>query len=197
MGNGQGKIAIDCVGSGEAFFRDCIRESAFKQQQVIDESVEFYLVSLLASYMRFDNSDHAEDILNKPLALMLNEALEATPADQLTLFKKLGDKALYLSGFFKEYFNNKVFSKEYYIEMGKGAYQNLSTIFIKLGDDDFHGLYLNLSDGFETSVIILEDVSSNLKGFSNQYDHLEIKCEKVETEEPVILDDEYFNKKAS
>ena len=87
----------------------------------------------------------------------------------------MGDQSLYISGFFKNYFLNKVYSKDYYMSMGKAAYQFLSNHFCKMGDQDFYTMYHDLLQGFVSSVLILENISTSLKGLHNQDDHLAIQ----------------------
>lgn len=42
--------------------------------------------------------------------------------------KKIGDMSLYISGFFRESLKRRVVSLDYYIQMGKNAYENLACL---------------------------------------------------------------------
>ena len=106
------------------FFHEKVIESQAKQHLKLSENVEFYIVQLLCDHVRTNNTTTSEDCL----ALILKKALESSYAEKVTLYKKLADDALYFSGFFQEYFNNKSFNIRYYVDMGESAYGELSSL---------------------------------------------------------------------
>ncbi len=165
---------VQIVKDSTDFFRECVRTAAVHQNQMLNHNIEYYLVMLLHSYMKLDSTE--EEYLDKPLVLMMQEALETSANNSLSIYKKIGDQSLYISGFFKNYFLNKLYSKDYYMSMGKTAYKFLSTHFCKMGDQDFYSLYRDMLQGFDSSVLILEDISTSLKGLHNQHDHLAIQA---------------------
>lgn len=161
---------IECVINLEAFFRDCIRDASRKRNHTLNHQHEYYLVTLLSSYMRLDESSTIHKHLDSPLAMLYQSALMSSGNERIPIFKSMGDKALYFSGFFQQFFSNKSYSVDYYISMGKNAYEHLSELFKQYGDNDFHELYYHLFERFDDSVDILREVSFALPGFIGEHD---------------------------
>ena len=135
------------------FFHEKIVEAQEKQHLKLSENVEFYLVNLLCDYIRSSNTSAADDCL----ALTLKKALESPYSEKVFLYKKLADDALYYSGFFQEYFNNKSFDIRYYVTMGESAYGELSSLM--RGKTTFNStmsqIYKEMSKNFLCAVDIL------------------------------------------
>lgn len=186
MDDSRNGLAISRVTSSDEFFRDCLIESAKSQHVELEEHVEFYLVKLLSSYLRSESDGSHDDLIDKPLAIMLKEAVESPESSKMVKYKKLGDKALYLSGFFRDYFINKCFSQNYYISMGKNAYQNTSVQFNRLGDRDFYHLYIQLADDFEDIVGLFEGIRYLLR-FEEVKSRSLIKSDQDLNESSIII----------
>jgi hypothetical protein len=91
---------------------------------------------------------------------MLKEAVEAPPAQQLRIFKYLGDTSLYYAGFFQDYFNRKAFNLDYYIALGASAYSNVSVLMRdQHGDEQFTEIYAGLAEKFDAIVEVVAEVS--------------------------------------
>ncbi|NDD93342.1 hypothetical protein EBZ37_14835 [bacterium] len=99
---------------------------------------------------------------------MLKKALESETGEQIMLFKRLGDTALYFGGFFQEYFNRKCFDVGYYISMGEGAYSQLSSLMRRKQTANVALMYEEMSKNFSRAIDIMMDVSEHT---SNQ-DHI-------------------------
>lgn len=106
------------------FFREKVLEAQKKQNVKLTENVEFYIVNLLCEYVRSAEIIDSYDCL----AFILKKALESPFQERVVLYKKLADTALYFSGYFQEYFTNKMFDIKYYISMGESAYGELSCL---------------------------------------------------------------------
>ena len=139
------------------FFHKKVLEAQNRQNVKLTENVEFYLVNLLCEFVRLDSTQEQEDCL----ALILKKALESPHGERVLLFKRLGDTALYFSGFFQEYFNRKCFDVNYYVMMGESAYGQLSTLMRKKTsyDSTMSKIYSEMSQNFGQAVDILLDVS--------------------------------------
>jgi len=71
--------------------------------------------------------DDGETYGLKPLALMLVDATDAASAEQRNQkLQRIGDVALFISGFFVDSLANKAVDIDYYIHMGVNAYGSLS-----------------------------------------------------------------------
>lgn len=140
-----------------SFFREKVLEAQARQNVQLTENVEFYIVNLLCDMVSAGTSKQVDDCL----ALILKKALESPRGEQVLLYKRLGDTALYFSGFFQEYFNNKCFDVSYYVMMGESAYGQLSTLMRKKStyESTMSKIYGEMSTNFAQAVDILTDVS--------------------------------------
>jgi len=81
-----------------------------------------YLVDLLEHYV-FSHNLYPHETL----AEMYLRAQNSPPPLRRDLLKKLGDRSLYISGFFGDSLNRKIVDIEYYVDMGGVAYHSLSS----------------------------------------------------------------------
>lgn len=139
------------------FFHEKVLEAQEKQHLKLSENVEFYLVNLLCDYVHSNNSSSEDDCL----ALTLKKALESSYGEKICLYKKLADNALYFSGFFQEYFNNKSFDIRYYVTMGESAYGELSSLMRGKAtyNNTMSQIYKEMSKNFLHAVDILLHIS--------------------------------------
>lgn len=155
------KSDLTIVTEPAEFFKDLVGKALENQKVEADQHVEFYLVNLLSQFMRSDKLFQIDELSGeaKPelLAKNLQDGLlgEGTGHRQKAL-KRLGDVSLYTAGFFSESLTRKVIDVEYYIDMGKCAYSNLSNI---IPDEDFSRLFGELSDRFTKFVDVLSEIS--------------------------------------
>lgn len=143
----------------QSFFHEKVVDAQRRQKLQLSENVEFYLVKLLCEFVRVNDAEASTDA--DCLALILKKALESSSSEQLLLYRRLGDTALYFSGFFQEYFNNKSFDIRYYMTMGESAYGQLSNLMRRKStfDATMSKIYGELSQDFTRAVDILLDVS--------------------------------------
>ena len=132
---------LELVSPGE-HFKEKISTASKDLNLVISKDVEFYLVTLMCSFIK--PKDGVE--FDTPLALQLKAAAEAAPENRDSKLKWLGDTSLYLAGFFQDFFNKKTYDIKYYISMGSNA-------------------YLKLSETSKTSVNVYKDLA-------HKFDHL-------------------------
>ena len=70
----------------------------------------------------FSDADEAFDEADRPLALIYGKAMEKAGPERFRILKKLGDYALYISGYFSDSLQGKAVDVDYYIAMGSNAY---------------------------------------------------------------------------
>jgi hypothetical protein len=154
------------------FFRGEI-STAFKQQNLsVDENIEFYLVKLLCNFVSpvmIETAEGEKNIFDIPLALLLKQSLESEVNQKIKLLKTIGDTSLYISGYFQDYFNQRTFDINYYIDLGSQAYLSVASICRKKHqDEDFSSLYSNLSNNFKNYVEVIAEVSERTVNFKDQ-----------------------------
>src|SRR5512138_1397466 len=95
----------------------------------VQEVTEFYLVNLLATFLEKDRlfvEDADGTVREEPLALILLRALQADRRERAASLRRLGDTALFVSGFFGDSLARSLVDVEYYIAMGEQAYGALA-----------------------------------------------------------------------
>lgn len=112
------------------FFFEAVNEALQHQKVKTLPQVRNYLVDLLEFHLTtenlFDLVDGSGRRSRETLAEMYLKASQAEPRARVELLKKVGDKALYISGFFGDSLQRKVVDVDYYVDMGGSAYGTLS-----------------------------------------------------------------------
>lgn len=141
------------------FFRERVQTAMARQQLAASALTEFYLVNLLQEFRKTEKlfEEQKGQMDEKPLALLLAEAVGGNLQTRIRCLKKMGDVSLYTAGFFRERINRKLVGIGYYIRMGGGAYSNLASILS--GQKTFAELYGELSQLFPSLVEVLAEVS--------------------------------------
>ncbi len=152
------------------FFNERVTSALANQRVDATEDARFYLVALLNDRLNADHPRAGADksLEETPLALVLARALQASLAEQVTLLRALGDRALYVSGFFSDSLIRRVVDVGYYVQMGELAYGRLAGV-MKGGrrPSAYAGLYDELAARFSAFVEVLNEVSEGLSLTSN------------------------------
>ena len=151
------------VSSREVF--DQIVSDAFERRKVKTfPLVKGYLVELLEAHIRtenlFDDKDASGRHVRETLAETLLRAQSADLAVRIELLKKLGDRSLYISGFFGDSLQRKLVDVDYYADMGCTAYGALSDC---VREDTVARIYREFSKRFQEFVDVLTDISAQAK----------------------------------
>ena len=120
------------------YFSQHVKESLKNQHISISKTSEQYLVHLLADFTFTRNTFNLTKSDNRPLAIIYHQAQHETAENKIKIFKDLGDFSLFITGFFPDSLNRKVTDVDYYIFLGKSAYENLSVIFKKNHKEFFY-----------------------------------------------------------
>lgn len=109
------------------FFRGQLIRAMEHQRVSTSAFTEFYLVNLLAAGVRGDALPGAEPGYDEtPLAVLYVRALEAARHERARLLQRLGDSALFVSGFFADSLEGRLSDQAYYRAMGCRAYGRLA-----------------------------------------------------------------------
>lgn len=147
--------------SATDYFRDLV-ESAMQNQHVsAQELTTFYVVNLLAAFVRFDRSPAAGD--DEALGIRFVRAIQAAGVAQRDGLRKVGDTSLFISGFFSDSLNRRLVDVDYYIQLGEQAYGSLA----RQGDRALGDVFDELAGRFTTFVDVLGEVSERTALTSN------------------------------
>jgi hypothetical protein len=154
-------MSILAKGSVADFFHEVV-EDAIKTRHVdATDGAATYLVGLLADFARPDA--RAEQTLERPLAFLLDEALNAAqPGERFDRLRVLGDGVLYTCGFFGDHFEARGVDQRYLFGIGATAYGAASSM-LRVGADDQRGaaidVYRELASKFAVFVDVIAEVA--------------------------------------
>jgi hypothetical protein len=148
------------TGSVLDYFKELVEGALVHQRLEANELTAFYLVQLLAGYLR-RSSQEAED--DEPLALQLAQALERGGREQRAGLRHVGDASLFMSGFFSDSFRRKIIDVDYYVTIGGFAYHALS----RSDNDTLTPVFAELAAKFVEFVDVLSEVSERSACTSN------------------------------
>lgn len=142
------------------YFRELVESAMQHQHLAAGELTSFYLVNLLAGFVRVDQAPAAND---EPLGVRLAKALQAAGVRQRDGLRQVGDHSLFISGFFSDSLNRRAVDVDYYIQLGACAYGSLA----RQGDDTFGEVFDELAGKFTAFVDVLGEVSERTALSSN------------------------------
>jgi len=157
-------MAATIILDSKEFFFNMV-EDAFEERKVDTyPQVKAYIVDVLKYYLvtenLYDEEDSSGKKSRKMLAELLLTATSAQAQEKIGRLKKLGDSSLYISGFFPDSFQRKIIDVDYYVDMGKIAYDSLSS---SVKEDTFAKLYKEISVKFLDLVDALSLMSRKAK----------------------------------
>lgn len=150
------------IQSGSGFFNSLVQSGIEARGLKVSHGVSDYISKILAHYVDARNlhePEYNEFGKRNPqtLAEIWLTAQSAEPSIQKDLLKKLGDRTLYISGFFSESLNRSLVDVDYYHSMGASAYKTLAhhqeaalkTVFSEISD--------RFIDFVEVLIVISQD----------------------------------------
>ena len=153
------------------YFRTSIHDVIAEQGVDVDPHATHYVVNMMTLFSRSDQfyQDDGETYGIKPLALMLADAADASSTEQRNqTLQRIGDVALFISGFFVESLANKVVDIDYYMTMGESAYGSLSEeVRGTFRGNAFADVYRELATKFQILIDVLHDVRANARAESD------------------------------
>jgi len=135
------------------FFRDLLLGAMRAQEVRSSPETEFYLVKLLEGCARIER-----DWFERPLALEYLESFHSPPPHRYGKLKRVGDTALLVSGLFMESLHRKLTSSDYYMQIGRTAYGQLSALSNDMGAVP-GDLFAELEARFPDFVRVLAEIS--------------------------------------
>lgn len=158
--------------SSTEYFNEVVDDALKSRKLKADLYVKQYLVNLLEFYLSTENLFEKETVdesgKRKPqtLAELYLIAVNSEWNMKVDLLRKLGDRALYISGFFGDSFARKIIDVDYYVNMGGNAYYELSYSLQK--NDPLKKVYSVFSKRFPEFVDTLTYISHKSMISNNQ-----------------------------
>ncbi len=157
----QNDTTPSLVLSSRDFFAEVVRDALEERNVRTFPLAENYLVSVLQFHVAtenlFDEKDSSGRKTKSTLAETFLKAASAEPATKVELLKKMGDRSLYVSGFFGDSLQRKTIDIDYYAEMGGTAYATLASV---VKEDTSAKLYYEYAHRFQEFAEVLTYISS-------------------------------------
>jgi hypothetical protein len=142
------------------YFKELVEMAMERQHVAVRDLTSFYLVNLLTGFVQFDQSTTACD---EPLGIRLARALQTGGSRQRDGLREVGDRSLFISGFFADSLNRSLVDIDYYMQLGECAYASLA----RQGDPTFGEVFDELAGKFPACVDVLGEVSERSSLTSN------------------------------
>lgn len=137
------------------FFHERVEAAVQHQRAPVSENAVFYLSSLLAEQARREDEAEAEGA--PTLVELRHRAVMAPPPEAVSLWRKLGDQSLLLTGFFREHLERRHISREYCSRMGETAYRSLERLLDPRGGG-FAEIFAELAERYPACVEVIAEV---------------------------------------
>jgi hypothetical protein len=149
------------------YFRTSIDGVIAQQGIELDPHATHYVVNMMTLFSRSEElyEDDGETYGLKPLALMLADASDAPTLEHRNqILQRLGDVALFISGFFVESLADKAVDIDYYIHMGTNAYGSLSEETRRtFRGNAFADVFRELASNFQILTDVLHEVRDSAR----------------------------------
>lgn len=147
------------------YFNDAIHDAITHQHVHLNEETVVYIVNLLTYYTLSENVFEMEEegLSSKPLAFIYKDAVEASSDEERdACFRRLGDTALFTSGFFAASLQRSAVGVDYFIAMGGSAYSYLADKMPRtIPDRSLNFIFYDLASHFMNCVDVLTEVSES------------------------------------
>lgn len=169
--SGADHSKVIAVNNLQEFFRDSVDNAAKAQNLSVTTHTAHYVVNLLTQYSRSEHFYEQTDdgVAIRPLALMLDDALSCeSDSEREVRFRRLGDVALFVSGFFARSFARRPVDVDYYIAMGGNAYGTLSNAMRGSSRPHvFCDIFDELATKFQPLVDVLNEIADGARVHSD------------------------------
>jgi hypothetical protein len=123
-----------------------------------------YLVELLDSRVRVQDSASEDAEEDTTLAESLLRARRQQGATRLRRLRSLGDRALFVAGYFGDSLQRKLVDIDYYGDIGRAAYSHLAaSLADRVREPTWSGLYAELAQRFDRFVDVLAEVGDRTR----------------------------------
>jgi hypothetical protein len=150
--------AIVPARSVTGFFGEVVEDAMRTRHVDATDGATHYLVCLLADYAHPDT--RAGEALERPLTLLLNEALQVPDAaERFERLRSIGDGVLYGCGFFSDHFEARGVDPHYLHVLGTRAYGAAGAMLWQNAGEQGPNLFAELSENFDLFVEVVADVA--------------------------------------
>lgn len=145
------------------FFHEAVGHAVSDTGTTVSNDGVYYLTNLLVERGR--SPEHPQPMTMVELQIVAQER-GGTAAVQA--WREMGDRALYVSGFFRASLARQNISPDYYLSMGAAAYDQLACLMRWTGaGGGFESIYEELAEQFDYCARVLQLVRDRIRAHSN------------------------------
>ncbi len=143
------------------FFHEQVETASREAGVTVSADLQYYLSQLLVERGRAP-----EEASEKTLVELHLQAVHAERPVQIRCYKDMGDQALYTAGFFPDRLRKRAVTTDYYVSMGRTAYEHLAHLLSGWGGSGrgFEAIFAELADAFADCAALLQEVREQLRG---------------------------------
>lgn len=169
------------------FFRERVEHAVVHQRAPVSDNTVYYLSNLLAEQARSEPEDVADSLT---LVELQQRAVHAPMGEAVTLWRRLGDTSLVVTGFFRENLERRRISRDYYERMGATAYRALEHMLggPSSGTGGFPDIYAELADRYHACAEVIAEVREESRDRSTDADVLRLYEEWLATGSPRVAE---------
>ena len=149
---------MDTPVSGQANLFDYFQQHVDVATEQLDldlcPDTALYLTTMLVERARADRPEPPEQTLAELHAV----AAASPPTQQAATYRELGDRSLYLVGYFRESLCRRTGGPRYYTDMGAAAYHRVDLLLKRWFADAFGPVFAELAGRFRECVAVLDHI---------------------------------------
>lgn len=155
---------LDLSADISGFFKELVGEALAGRGVETTEATRAYVSGLLADYARPDAL--TRDALDRPVTLLLAEALESSGHERFERLRALGDGTLYVCGFFSDHLATRGVAIDYITSVGAQAYDGAANMLRQSGrgsaPSSAPDVFGELAAHFKSFVELIESIADRL-----------------------------------
>ena len=141
------------------YFHQRVEDARLARGGRLSSDTGLYLAQLLVDRARTDRRGPPESTL----ADLYARAAHAPPTEQARTYRELGDRALYVLGYFAASLRSRTVGPSYYVAMGAAAYDRVDHVLAVWFSQAFGGVFKELASHFDTAVSVIDAVRERHK----------------------------------
>lgn len=146
------------------YFHERVTEARNDLRVGVSDETALYLAALLVDRARTDRPAPPETTL----AELHARAAHEDPARSAGTYRELGDRALYLVGYFRDSLARSPVGPRYYADMGAAAYHRVDTVLKTRFHDAFGPVFGELAERFRDCVVVLDRIRAHQESQPDQ-----------------------------
>jgi hypothetical protein len=147
---------IDVCPDIDGYFEEVVEDAIRARRVDATEGAKHYLAGLLGDYARGEVSMSS---LDRPLTLLLQDALEQSGVERFERLRRIGDGVLYAAGFFGNCLARRGADPQYVMVVGSSAYGHASAMLRICGGGHAPDVLRELAERFTRFVEVMSEIA--------------------------------------